>query len=190
MTPPDAGTPARMLDTRAGLATLMRMSSRALRFVLCLLMTAAAAGCRQPDGAMPVAEGETPNQIQDVARDLLAVARRDPDGRTDLVHDLEIFAHGRAAGEQAAATFGGQVAEAIGGRMLSDQAAQQLAYTVWTAIEATELSARQVDTLQNDLFRQLVSIGLSEQDAQQVAAGIETVQAGVTTRPRRWYEWF
>ena len=41
-------------------------------------------GCRQPDGPMPVPEGEDLNRIEDLANNLQNIARGDPDGTRDL----------------------------------------------------------------------------------------------------------
>jgi hypothetical protein len=52
------------------------------------------------------------------------------------------------------------------------------------------LSERQIETLQNDVQALLMSVGIAEENAQQVAAQVGDVQVAVTDRPRRWYELF
>ena len=55
---------------------------------------------------------------------------------------------------------------------------------------AVELSERQMEALQSDVVSLLMTEGIAEEDAQQVAAQIGEVQGAVATRPRRWYELF
>ena len=58
------------------------------------------------------------------------------------------------------------------------------------SVGAKDLSERQIETLQNDVQAHLVSLGVGEESAQQVAAQVGEVQSSVTLRPRRWYELF
>ena len=146
-------------------------------------------GCRQADGELPTPQGEMPNRIGDISRDLRSVAGGDTQARQDLSDDLVAFVEAdelHPALEQLAR----QTSDVISGRNLSEQQAQRLAHHLWTTVAARELSQRQVETLQNEVNALLVEIGAPEGSAQTVSAQVGEVQKLVSTRPRRWYEMF
>jgi hypothetical protein len=161
-----------------------------LNILIIVVIGTTAAACRQPDGPMPAAEGDVPNQLGDLSRDLLSFTSGDSQARQDFLEDLKTFGSGRPAAEEAAVRFGTKVASAIEGRTLSEQAAQQLARTCWLVIDATELSERQSADLQETLRTHLVSAGVPEAQAAEVTAEAGVAQKAVSTRPRRWYEMF
>ena len=148
------------------------------------------AGCRQADGPVP-----TPNQIYqeelvDVARDLQNVASgRDPNGPVDLADDLRKYTDKEAA-KPLVDELSARTAKALQGRELADQDAQRLAHNLWVSVYAKDLSERQVEALQNDMHALLMSLGVGEETAQQVAVQVGEVQSSVSVRPRRWYEVF
>jgi hypothetical protein len=138
---------------------------------------------------MPRAEGEIPNRLGDLSRDLQAIAGGDQQARQDFVDDLKVFTRAQSA-STAVEPFGRRVADAVADAKLNEQAAQQLAHTTWTVVAATELSERQIDALQTELKTNLVTAGVPAERAETVAADVSVVQKTITTRPRRWYEVF
>lgn len=73
---------------------------------------------------------------------------------------------------------------------MTEQAAQRLTHNLWLSVAARDISERQVESLQNDTQSLLVSVGVAEVRAQEVATQVGEVQRAVTDRPRRWYELF
>jgi hypothetical protein len=146
-------------------------------------------GCRQADGPLPVVDAEVKNRLGDISRDLISVATRQADAPKDLSDDLKVFAQSPEA-EKAATQLARRLADVVPGSRLNDQAADRLAHNCWTALAAQQMSQRQVETLQNDMEGLLASIGVSEQNAHEVAAELGQVQNVVTERKRRWYEVF
>jgi hypothetical protein len=147
------------------------------------------AGCRQADGALPTPQGEVPDRLEDLSRDLMAVARGETQAKQDFTDDLRVFAR-NPQGETAVTAFGMRIGEAIAGTNLTEQSAQQLAHTSWTVVGATELSDRQVEALRNDVQAQLTALGIPEDQSAALAGQVPEVQKAITTRPRRWYEVF
>jgi hypothetical protein len=172
------------------------MSSRVPRLVPVLVLITATAclvsGCRQTDGPMPSQQGDVPNRLGDLGRDLMSVSRGDAQAREDFADDLRVFIDNAGDAEATAAVdeLSSRVVKVVTDRPLSEQQAQQLAERLWTAVAAQQLSDRQVDALQTDLQRELVAVGVAEDAAQNVAAQVEPVQRAVSTRQRRWYEFF
>lgn len=138
---------------------------------------------------MPVPEGETPNRLHDISRDLQSVAGGEMQARQDLADDLLVFGEPADVGA-ALQELSKRTSDVVAGKNLSEQDAERLAHQLWVSAAARELSQRQVETLQNDMHGLLVSIGVTEDHAQQVAAQVGEVQRIVTERPRRWYEIF
>jgi hypothetical protein len=166
------------------------MKSRSFPLVLVVLVAALAGACRQPDGPLPAAEGDAPNRVGDLSRDILSVARGETTARQDFADDLRVFVEEKPEAIEAVDELARRTSESISGTEMSDQNAQQLAHHLWTAVAARELSERQVESLQNDLQSMLVSAGIPEATAQNVATQAGEVQRTVTDRRRRWYEFF
>jgi len=165
----------------------MRSGFRSAFLFVLLLATAA---CRQPDGPMPTPSLDAQEDLADISRDLTYIAAAsDPAAPNDLAYDLRKYAE-EPDGIQAVDELSRRTASAIANRKLPEQTAQRLAHTLWLSISATELSDRQVEELQNDTQSMLMSIGVADAQAEQVAAQIGEVQRAVTRRVRRWYEWF
>jgi hypothetical protein len=162
------------LDTRCALIPVMALSL---------------AGCRQGDGPVPTPNAATQNEIDDMSRDLLGIARKDAESQKYLSDDLhkytDVSSNLPAFDELARRTSG-----VVAGAKLSEQAAQQLAHNLWLTVSAREMSERQVETLQMDFQTVLVSAGVPEPSVQPVTEQVQEVQRLVTTRPRRWYEFF
>ncbi len=162
------------------------MSSRPF-LVLCLLSAFSLGGCRQPDGPLPAAEGEVPNRLADISRDLQSVASGQADATGDLTDDLRVF--GDKPGAAAAIDeLSRGVARALSGKTLAEDRAMQLSRHLWTTVAARQLSEKQVETLRNDVQSTLVAIGAAEPSARGVAAQAGEVQRQVADRNRRWYE--
>jgi hypothetical protein len=172
-----------------GLATLLPMTFRIFPFALIVVVSLGIAGCRQADGQMPVAEGEVPNRLVDISRDLMSASRGDTQARQDLADDLRVFVNTKEA-IPAANELARRTATVVDGKTLDDQNAERLAHHLWTAAAARDMSERQLESLQNDLHALLVSVGVPEDNALTVASQAGEVQRQVTTRERRWYEFF
>jgi hypothetical protein len=169
--------------------TLNPMKSHVPVFLL-MALAVTAAGCRQPDGALPTPKGEeVPNRLADLSRDLMAVGRGETQARQDFADDLRVFTK-TPGGEKAAVEFGLSLGDAVLGAKVTEQSAQQLAHTSWTVVGATELSERQSQALVADVKSQLLALGVPEDKSAAAAAKVETVQKTISTRPRRWYEIF
>ncbi len=167
----------------------MPMTSRAFTVPALIILSLTLAGCRQADGPLPMAEGEVPNRLEDIRRDLLSVSRGDTQAPQDLADDLRVFVE---VGEAVPAVneLARRTADVVAGKTLNDEHAQQLAHHLWTAAAGREMSGRQVESLQNDVHALLVSVGVPEDNAMNVASQVSEVNARVSSRPRRWYEFF
>jgi hypothetical protein len=160
-----------------------------LRIVHALLLAAAVSlgGCRQGDGALPAKADDVPNRLTDLTRDLESVATGDPQAAMDLADDLQVFAEepeGVMATRALASTVSGMLAK----RSLNEDALTRMATLLWTAAAAQNLSERQVDALKDDMRGLLISLGVSQPDANLAAGRVGDVQNAVTLRHRRWYE--
>lgn len=148
------------------------------------------AGCRQPDGQVPTPDAVVSEELGDVARDLQYIANaRDPEAPKNLADDLRKYAQPSSA-VPAVDELSRRTAGALAGTQLTEQAAQRLTHNLWLSVAARDISERQVESLQNDTHSLLVSVGISEDRAEQVAVQVGEVQRAVTGRPRRWYELF
>jgi hypothetical protein len=146
-------------------------------------------GCRQPDGEVPTPNAVVQEELGDVAKDLQYIANaRDPEAPKDLAVDLRKYA--RPSALPAVDELSRRTAGAVAGSQLTEQAAQRLTHNLWLSVAARDISERQIESLQNDTHSLLVSVGISEDRAEQVAVQVGEVQRAVTSRPRRWYELF
>jgi hypothetical protein len=152
----------------------------------CVVVLVFAVACSQSDGPLPVAQGDTPNRLQDLAKDLQNIVNGDREAPKDLADDLTVFVDKPA--EPATRDLAQRTAMALQKTRLPDAQAQQLANQLWVAVTATQISGPQRRTLQDDTKKQLTTIGASDQNATSVAAAIDNVQKVVNTRKRRWYE--
>lgn len=160
------------------------------RYVLIVIVGLSLGACRQADGPMPAPSETVQEELVDVARDLQNVASgRDPQAPEDLAEDLGKYTDSPSA-KLVVDELSQRASTVLVGVDLTEQAAQRLAHNLWLSVAASELSGRQVDTLQNDVQSLLMAEGIAEEDAQQVAAQVGDVQGAVTARPRRWYELF
>ena len=166
------------------------MTSRVTLSAVLLLAMTMFSGCRQADGPLPVADGDRPNQIIDISRDLASVARGEAQARTDLADDLRVFIDMVPDGVPASTELARRTSEVVAGRTMTDQNFQRLAHQLWTVTSARDLSERQIEAMQKDTQALLVSLGVPESGAQNVVAQVAVVQKIINRRPRRWYELF
>ena len=158
--------------------------ARATIVVLAMLL----AGCRMADGPLPSDEGDVPNEITDLSRDLYSVANHDPSAIDDLLKDVTHYAEGNGPGIAAAAELSRSLATALSGKTFMVAEALPLARSCWLAVVGRQLSDQQVTNLQNDVKSQLMMLDVDEQQAQAIAGQVGAVQQAVTARHRRWYE--
>ena len=171
----------------------MRCTLTAVRYQLLgvlLAFVCVAAGCRQPDGPLPVETPDDPNRLTDVTRDLLNVAGGDANGPQELADDMRVWAPNAPAAHAACDTLARQLSAAVKGKTLDEQSAGQLARQLWIASAGRELSSRQVDRLQDEVKTLLTSAGVAEDAAATVTAQIDVLQETVTAKQRRWYQLF
>jgi hypothetical protein len=149
----------------------------------------ALAACRQADGQVPELNENVKEELVDVRRDLQNISNRDPTGAEDLGHDLRKYTE-KAAAHPAIDELTRRAANVLPGKKVDQPSGDRLAEQLWMTVAARQLSERQLETLQNDLHSTLVSVGVDEANAQQVAAQVLEVQKQIGERQRRWYEWF
>lgn len=158
-------------------------------YALIVVVALSVSACRQADGPVPAPNPVVQEELQDVSRDLQNVAGNNPTGPEELAVDLGKYVI-RPSAMPAVDELVRRTARVLPNTKLTDQTAQQLAHNLWVSIAAREMSERQVETLQNDVQSLLMSVGVAEPNAQQVAAQVGEVQRAVGDRPRRWYEFF
>ena len=156
-------------------------------FLTILVLAVLSGGCRQPDGVTPPLDEQGMNRISDLSRDLQSIARGDAGAPRDFADDLLVLVDSSDA-RPAVEGFAGRLAEAVASATLAAPAADQLAHTCWMVVGATEMSDRQIRSLQAELRSQLAAAGIPQDRADAVVADVPMVQRAVTTRPRRWYE--
>ena len=138
---------------------------------------------------MPDLNANVKEELVDVRRDLQNISNRDPTAPEDLGHDLRKYTE-NAAAHPSIDELTKRTATVLPGKKLDQQSGDRLAQQLWTTVAGRQLSERQVEALQNDLHSTLVSVGVDEANAQQVAAQVLEVQKQISARQRRWYEWF
>ena len=160
------------------------------RYVVIVIAGLSLGACRQADGPIPAPNQTVEGELVDVTHDLQNIAAsRDPQAPKDLADDLRKYTF-RSDAEPAVDQLSQRTATVLPGVELTEQAAQRLAHNLWLSVTALELSERQVETLQNDVQSLLMSVGVADENAEQVAAQVGEVQSAVTDRSRRWYELF
>ena len=171
-----------------GYGTLSVMRSPAL-FAALIVAALSFSACRQGDGPVPTPNPTVQEELQDVTRDLENVRSNNPTAPQELADDLRKYVI-RPSAVPAVDELSRRTARVLPSTKLTQQTAQQLAHNLWVTVSARELSERQIETLQNDVQSLLMSVGVAEPNAQQVAAQVGDVQRAVGDRPRRWYELF
>jgi hypothetical protein len=159
------------------------------RCAVILVLGLSLTGCRQADGPIPTPNAATQNEIDDMSRDLLGIANRDAESQKYLSDDLQKYTE-ESSNYPAFNELARRTSAVVQGSKLSELAAKQLAHDLWLVVSAREMSERQVEALQMDFQTVLVSAGVPEQNVQPVTEQVVEVQRLVTSRPRRWYEFF
>ena len=139
---------------------------------MCALLLAAAVGaaaCKQGDGPLPEKSGDVPNRLADLHRDLQAIIGGDQRAIQDLSDDLVVFTE-EPEGQTATKAMATTLCSMLVNRPLSDEAQTRIIDLMWKAVASTELSERQVDALKDDVRNTLLSIGVTQPDAN-LAAG-------------------
>jgi hypothetical protein len=154
---------------------------------LVLVGALGAAACKQGDGVLPGKSGDVPNRLGDLQRDLAAVVGGDQQAVQDLTDDLMVFCE-EPEGRNAAKAMATTVSSMLVNRPVNDEAQAKIVNLLWTAVAARELSERQVDLLKDDVRNTLLSVGVTQPDANLAAGRVGEVQKAVTLRARRWYE--
>jgi hypothetical protein len=152
--------------------------------VAIVLLTAA--GCRQPDGPMPTPQGEQPNKVEDIGRDLQNLAAEDANAPAELAEDLSSLDPVPRPADQMQELLQG-LAAALAGQMLSDDAAQRIANLLFVAMSARELSGPQIAMVAADLRTTLVEVGAPAPAADRASAAASAVATDVTRNRKRWY---
>jgi hypothetical protein len=156
-------------------------------FSLVLTAAVAAGACKQGDGQLPPKSGDVPNRLGDLKRDLEAVVGGDQQAVQDFSDDLRVFTD-EPEGQTAIKAMAMTVTSMLVNRTLNDEAQTKIVNLLWTAVAARELSERQVDALKDDVRNTLLSVGVTQPDANLAAGRVGDVQNAVTLRTRRWYE--
>jgi hypothetical protein len=154
---------------------------------LILVAVVGAAGCKQGDGALPAKAGEVPNRISDMKRDMESMVAGDQTALKDLTDDLSVFTE-EQEGQTAVRGLTNTLAPMLMNRSINDETMTRIVTVLWTATAARDLSERQVDALKDDMRTVLMSVGVSQPDANLAAGRVGDVQKAVTLRTRRWWE--
>jgi hypothetical protein len=164
------------------------MNSRVLAGV-CLGAALLVGGCRQGDGPLPKADGDVPNRVHDLGRDLQSVAGGDQQAPKDLEDDLLVFVDSNEP-RPPVIQLARVVSDSVAKKQLSDQNAEKLGQQLWMTVAARQLSEKQREALQKDVQTTLTSMGVAQDSAERVSAQVGETQKALTRRKRRWYEFF
>lgn len=148
------------------------------------------AGCRQPDGPLPVDNTEEEERRHDVSRDLQNIAGGDANGPQEFADDVQVWGTGDEGDWAPGDELARRVTAALKGKTVPDEAAAQLARFFWIAAAGRQLSERQVERLKEDVTAALVKLGAEQAAAQAVAAQVGEMQKAVTVKERSWYQVF
>jgi hypothetical protein len=179
------------VDTPTGVRQSELMKASVLTSIgACALAGVLLAGCgAQPDGPAPKAEGEVPNRLSDITKDIESVAGGDRGAPKDLSDDLGAFASTVKA-QEVITQFTTKTSQGLVGKKLSEANAQKIANEMWLTVAAVDYSRNQVKKLQEEMKSTLISVGVADKQAEDATDEIPNVQKLVTNRPRRWYEFF
>lgn len=159
--------------------------------VVLILLAMTVAACRQPEGRMPVPEGDEPNRIEDVARDLQHVAggSTGTGGPMDFFDDLATLGPEEAP-EDPLSSFGDALVAALPRKDLSDANAKAIANVIFVAVVARDLNPAQIGRVEADVTQALTAAGAPPEAAQRAGAAAAALQRAVTTNKKRWYYLF
>jgi hypothetical protein len=162
--------------------------TRQIAYAFVLTAALQFAACGQADGPMPETTSSTANELGDISRDLQYLATGNPEGPKDLASDISHYAEGTNGGPAAAEELSRRLGQALNGKSFKLAQVMPVAHTCWVTVAARQLSEKQVESLKNEMKSELMSLGVNEQQAQNVADQVGAVQQAVTARHRRWYE--
>jgi hypothetical protein len=165
----------------------MSGAKRYRRAMAAAVLLMAIAGCRQPEGPMPVPNGDQPDRIHDISRDLQNLAGKDANAPAELLDDLtnlDPLPRPAARLKELATALG----DSVGGTMLPDAEAEKIANLLFVAICNRDLSLRQIAEVGQDLRTVLVTIGAKAEAADRTAAAATTLANEVTRNKKRWYQ--
>jgi hypothetical protein len=154
---------------------------------LVLVAALGAGGCKQGDGPLPAKANDVPNRLTDLQRDLAAVVGGEQQAIQDLTDDLLVFTD-EPEGQMATKALATTVCSMLLKRAVNDETQAKIVNLMWTAVAARELSERQVDGLKDEMRNTLLSVGVTQPDANLAAGRVGDLQNAVTLRTRRWYE--
>jgi hypothetical protein len=153
---------------------------------ICAAVLLTLAGCRQPEGAMPAPQGEQPNRIDDISRDLQNVARNDSNAPAELLDDLTSLEAVPRPPERLKA-LADTLTTALRGSKLPDEEAKRVATLVFQLVAARELNETQIAQIGSELRDALVKVGATPERAQPAAAAAMALASEVTENKKRWY---
>ena len=136
---------------------------------------------------MPKQTGDVPERLMDIGRDIDRVAAGSAESVVELTDDLTSFSDEPEV-ITAVRALSSTLCPMLVNRSLNADTRSRLTTLLWTTVVARDFSERQIDRLKNDMRELLMSIGVSQLDANLVAGWVGNVQKAVTLRTRRWYE--
>lgn len=150
---------------------------------LCAVLLTA---CRQPEGTRPVPQGDQQNRIEDVSRDLMNVARKDPNGPAELLDDLTNLENTPRPPERLQA-LAKSLSDALGGTDLPDAEAKRLADLLFVARLPGNLNATQIEQVGTDVQETLITVGVGPEPAARVSAAAIALGKEGAANQKRWY---
>src|SRR5688572_11016389 len=108
---------------------------RRIVYALVLALAFSAAGCKQGDGELPAKTDDVPNRLDDLKRDLAAVAGGDQTAVQDLTDDLLVFTE-EPEGQTATRALCNTVTPMLVNRRLNDEALTRIVTAMWMAVAA------------------------------------------------------
>jgi hypothetical protein len=165
------------------------ITSNARLMVALVAICSLLAGCRQPDGPMPMPTPEQSNKTGDIARDLQNVAAKSDGALNELTDDL-LNLSSKPPSLQLVRELAAALDQALAGSSPTAEVTQRLAETLFIVLTARELSERQVTRLQTDVTERVRQVNGDVQRSQVVAAVTEKIQKDITMNPRRWFQVF
>jgi hypothetical protein len=158
-----------------------------MMFALALAAALGVSACKQGDGPLPEKRDDLPNRLGDLKRDLEAVIAGDQSAVQDLSDDLIVFSAEPEA-QTAVKGMAITVSSMLVNKKVNDETQTKIVSLLWMAVAARELSERQTDAVKDDVRNTLLSVGVTQPDANLAAGRVGDVQKAVTRRTRRWYE--
>jgi hypothetical protein len=166
--------------------TMTRRTRRLAGGAVSAVLVMALAGCRQPDGSMPLPAGEQTNRVDDISRDLQNVARSDSSAPAELLDDLTYLESVPRPPERLK-ELGDALTASLRGGTLPDPEAKRVSTLIYQMVAARDLSESQIAQIGTDLRETLVKAGSTPEAADRVAAAGSALAGEVTQNKKRWY---